>query len=313
MAKREELEYNFTFPGAAKPAASSNSVRSVDDFVFVYEEQKRPLVVLLGWAGCQDKYLAKYSAIYEERSCITLRCTAPMEYVFWRQDRLPRVSRRLIQLIREKCSDEHPVIFHVFSNGGATFYHHISRAMQQAGSPLKVKGVIFDSSPGENRVSSLFKALKAIIGGHPLTSIPISFALTLFFSFVWYFEIIIFRALGRKEVIKTDPISLTEEPYSWPQIFLYSDVDSLIRASDVEKFASRRAERGVRTQLVQFTGSPHVKHLNTYRDVYVSTVCSFINDCLRDNGSPNKKPETPLYLTKRIVLPQEAAVSTKQQ
>jgi hypothetical protein len=23
--------------------------------------------MLLGWAGCQDKYLSKYSAIYEER------------------------------------------------------------------------------------------------------------------------------------------------------------------------------------------------------------------------------------------------------
>jgi hypothetical protein len=25
------------------------------------------VVMLLGWAGCQDKYLSKYSAIYEER------------------------------------------------------------------------------------------------------------------------------------------------------------------------------------------------------------------------------------------------------
>lgn len=71
-------------------------------------------------------------------SCITVRCTAPVEYLFWRKDRLPRISQKLVDTIREKCSDEHPVFFHVFSNGGAIFYQHISHAMQQAGSPLKV-------------------------------------------------------------------------------------------------------------------------------------------------------------------------------
>lgn len=25
------------------------------------------MVILLGWAGCQDKYLAKYSAIYSQK------------------------------------------------------------------------------------------------------------------------------------------------------------------------------------------------------------------------------------------------------
>lgn len=41
-----------------------------EEFVFVYEEDKRPVVILLGWAGCQDRYLAKYSAIYEEKRYI---------------------------------------------------------------------------------------------------------------------------------------------------------------------------------------------------------------------------------------------------
>lgn len=29
-----------------------------------------PIVLLLGWAGCQDKYLMKYSKIYEDRGCV---------------------------------------------------------------------------------------------------------------------------------------------------------------------------------------------------------------------------------------------------
>lgn len=27
----------------------------------------QPVVILLGWAGCQDRYLAKYSAIYSQK------------------------------------------------------------------------------------------------------------------------------------------------------------------------------------------------------------------------------------------------------
>ena len=36
----------------------------------VYERRPgagTPLVMLFGWAGCRDRYLTKYSAIYEER------------------------------------------------------------------------------------------------------------------------------------------------------------------------------------------------------------------------------------------------------
>lgn len=88
---------------------------------------------------------------------------------------------------------------------------------------------------------------------------------------------------------------------------------------DVEKFASRRAERGVRVQLVLFTNSPHVKHYATYRDAYVNTVCSFIHECLMspnseclelsqnhsiENNSQNYVSMPSL--TKRVVLPHEA-------
>ena len=86
----------------------------------------------------------------------------------------------------------------------------------------------------------------------------------------------------------------------------------------MEKFASRRAERGVKVQMVLFTNSPHVKHYATYRDVYVNTVCNFINDTLRKKQIKVEEndpvcdeediilQETLPGLTKRVVLPHEA-------
>lgn len=91
---------------------------------------------------------------------------------------------------------------------------------------------------------------------------------------------------------------------------------------DVEKFATRRAERGVKVEMVLFTDSPHVKHFTTYRDVYVNTVCNFVNESLRikqktiegnNDGQCIDDDDVNLIdtqgLTKRVVLPHEA---TKQ-
>ncbi|XP_024939634.1 transmembrane protein 53 isoform X2 [Cephus cinctus] len=258
--------------------------------------------------------------LFIANSCITLRYTAPVECLFWHRDRMKRIGRRLVEVISEKNLDKHPIFFHVFSNGGAYLYQHVSLAMQQTNSKLKVKGVIFDSAPGERRLTSLFKAISAILGGHPLTNLPMSFFITVFLSMLWLFEVIA-HPWRKGCPVQTNPISLAEEAYSWPQLFLYSNSDTLIPAADVEKFASRRAERGVCVQLVLFTNSPHVKHYATYRDVYVNTVCTFIHECLtmqspstslgelkqRDiEHNEDETYESLPRLTKRVVLPHEA-------
>lgn len=71
MSNLEDLDYYIMFPSfppsPKDPTLTTGSQDQREEFVFVYKEDKRPVIVLLGWAGCQDKYLAKYSAIYEEK------------------------------------------------------------------------------------------------------------------------------------------------------------------------------------------------------------------------------------------------------
>lgn len=68
LVKEDSLEYFIKFPTPAfRP-----SVREIDtsmdyDYISVTSETNIPIVLLLGWAGCQDRYLMKYSKIYEER------------------------------------------------------------------------------------------------------------------------------------------------------------------------------------------------------------------------------------------------------
>lgn len=55
--------------------------------------------------------------------------------------------------------------------------------------------MIFDSAPGERRLTALFKAISAIIGGHPITNIPMSFFITIFLSILWFLEVFIIITL----------------------------------------------------------------------------------------------------------------------
>ncbi|CAK9805334.1 Transmembrane protein 53 [Anthophora plagiata] len=308
MRDEEDLDCNIVCPSFPSSPTLNNDDKGyykLNQLKELYKKHEQPVIVLLGWAGCQDKYLAKYSAIYEEKCCITLRYTAPVKCLFWQRDKLPNIGKRLIKVIKNKNLDQHPIFFHVFSNGGAFLYQHVSLAMQKDYTPLKVKGVIFDSAPGERRLTALFKAISAIIGGHPLMNIPMSLLITIFLSILWLLEVIA-HALGREYPVQTNPFALVEESYSWPQLFLYSNADTLIPASDVEKFASRRAERGVWVQLVLFTNSPHVKHYATYRDVYANTVFDFIIDCFSNTENEKTKQTAVPRLSTRVVLPHEA-------
>lgn len=69
LQRQDSLEYFIKFPppmNAVNKTYPQNDC-SECDFNFATEESNTPIVLLLGWAGCQDRYLMKYSKIYEDR------------------------------------------------------------------------------------------------------------------------------------------------------------------------------------------------------------------------------------------------------
>ena len=44
-----------------------------------------------------------------------------------------------MNLITDMSLEEHPIFFHVFSNGGVFLYQHVSAAIQMREKPLKVQ------------------------------------------------------------------------------------------------------------------------------------------------------------------------------
>ena len=63
-----ELDYYITFPSPQTTEFSTDVDNSQDSDNFT--DFKEPVVFLLGWAGCEDKYLAKYSQIYDQKRLV---------------------------------------------------------------------------------------------------------------------------------------------------------------------------------------------------------------------------------------------------
>ncbi|KAI9336334.1 hypothetical protein BDR26DRAFT_1008889 [Obelidium mucronatum] len=61
-----------------------------------------------------------------------------------------------------------------------------------------------------------------------------------------------------------------------PRLFLYSDSDDLVQASEVKEYIQQAKEEGVVVEERFFVGSPHVKHAVVFKEEYWNTVDQFL-------------------------------------
>ena len=73
--------------------------------------------------------MSKYSKIYEDLGCITIRYTAPSEYIFFDVEKIRPLAAKLLDLIAEMSLENNPIFFHVFSNNGSTVYQYMADAI----------------------------------------------------------------------------------------------------------------------------------------------------------------------------------------
>lgn len=74
LTRDDSLEYFIKFPAPSMstqmypyPNQSPSNGYADYNYDIIYDNVNTPIVLLLGWAGCQDRYLMKYSKIYEDR------------------------------------------------------------------------------------------------------------------------------------------------------------------------------------------------------------------------------------------------------
>ena len=59
----DDLEYDITFPSPVLADIGESDGTAFND-------RKEPVIFLLGWLGCREKYLAKYGQIYDKRGLV---------------------------------------------------------------------------------------------------------------------------------------------------------------------------------------------------------------------------------------------------
>jgi len=235
----------------------------------VEKGEQNPRIILIGWLGSQMKYLKKYSKLWNEMNCTTINVIDTRNFFrqFFVPGRRAEVSALILkQLAKEKSSQ--PVIFHVFSNGGANIYSKLIKEIYQYNSvfnyqPIHVAGVIFDSCPGRPRP---FTGMKAALLSTP-------FVLRFLVYFIWLFvsiPMILLKKFGRswyEEIYESDT--------RFPQQFIYSTGDELINYEDIDDLVVRRKK--MNKVFVQKFGSqsPHVAHLRHDEEKYTETINRF--------------------------------------
>ncbi|XP_019386859.1 PREDICTED: transmembrane protein 53 isoform X1 [Crocodylus porosus] len=245
-------------------------------------ERPRPVVVLLGWGGCKDQHLAKYSTVYRQRGCTVIRYTAPWRMVFFSEScsirSLRTPAQQLLQLLFDHRLEKNPLLFHVFSNGGVMLYRYIVELLHthRRFKYLRVVGTVFDSSPGRRNVLGSLRALAAILSS---TNVLLRSSLLLVFAAMVVILRIMLYPLTRF-LHENHYDALLKGPSRWPELYLYSKADKIIKASDIELMAEARRQHGVPVKAVDFLDSAHVSHLRAHPSCYTSLCGSFLSDCI---------------------------------
>ncbi|KAL3270878.1 hypothetical protein HHI36_021393 [Cryptolaemus montrouzieri] len=259
---------------------SNKHDKDTDDHIIVNSEETSPIVILFGWAGCKDQNLRHYSYIYEKQGLTTIRYICPFNTLFFDINNMIRIGKEMVRPLEKETFLGSPIVFHIFSNGGAFQYEVFLKALEKHPLIKQIKGVIFDSTPGRRTMVSTFLAIKADVNPGYL-QLPTSALLTLYCIMKGSLETINAKLL-KKEYVQYKPFeNLMDEEYKWPQHFIYSKADKLIPYQDVEEFIRYRESLGVDVSLTRYENSAHVQHYRNNKLSYVKSVVKFINKILK--------------------------------
>nr|XP_002127410.1 transmembrane protein 53 isoform X1 [Ciona intestinalis] len=260
QSENDDIEYNIAFPNASS-------------------DETEAVVFLLGWAGAEDRHLAKYSNIYEKQGCITIRYVHPVSKVFGHDpsdsSEHKETARKLLALLDDYDLVENPVFVHAFSNGGYFVYRFLADEFQK--NEVNVVGAIFDSCPSK---LEYLVATRGLLYSGVLPNMFVSILCIFVFTFL-YMWVKLKILLG----LTDGPLmyeAMQDSPFhSWPHLFLYSSADVIVPLRHIEDMALAREKAGA-TLVVKhnFETSPHVLHLKQYPELYTEKCLSFVEECL---------------------------------
>ncbi|XP_076829042.1 transmembrane protein 53 isoform X1 [Brachyhypopomus gauderio] len=253
---------------------------------------KEPVVILLGWAGCRDKHLSKYSAIYNQQGCVTVRYTAPLRTVFISESfgykELRSTAHKLLEILYDYEVENNPIVFHVFSNGGFMLYRYMVELLQSQKQfdSLCVVGAVVDSAPGNQNVRGALRALRTTLGPN-VHAVLRCFLLVLFAVMVVLLRVVLYPLT--KHFHQNHYDAMMNRPAPWPHMFLYSRADRVIRHADVEQMVRTLQDKGLSVDSFDFITPAHVSLFRDCPEDYSSRCLTFLGRCMSNSQETLKK------------------------
>ncbi|KAK9826765.1 hypothetical protein WJX81_007288 [Elliptochloris bilobata] len=239
------------------------------------------------WFGCTEKNLEKYAAWWREqgwqpllfrleRNVDALSERAGMRFA---QASLKRLAAMQAAVVQRGGSTR--VLFHAFSMAGWTLYGALLRDMAAARcSPCiaDVCGVVLDSTP-QIAISTRTMAAAActVMGGpktQPMESTASFRVLQAFFK-VWC------RRGGHRWRALEALIGSVLANEAFPQLYIYSVADLVIRRSSIEAHIQDERQRGRTVRSLRLADSPHCGHFVTHRAEYCAAIAEFVQEDLQ--------------------------------
>lgn len=242
------------------------------------------LVLLLGWAGCTDRYLAKYAKFYENE-CSVVCFTADIQKV--RSFSSYRIFAVDIYKNILKTTAASSIYCHMFSmNGCSTFcalWDFLDTVTDCKNLKAKFKGVVFDSCPANVTPWQAAKAISFALLPPPTYSRTwretYCFILISYFTLRHYMVWLqsqwdkgayernspYFRMLAMKDLPKN-------------QLYIYSSMDSICSAKSIEEFMAYEEEQNARIAKLFFDDTLHCQHYRLHPDEYEKTCVEFIRE-----------------------------------
>ena len=218
---------------------------------------KPTLVILIGFLGCTESIMAKYSRVYREAGTESVVEILPsiasmlLAHQGWRGGG-SRSVRQVCDLIEHRASDAE-IIVHLFSNNGFVFFG--SCLLAQPGLSKLVSAVILDSAPcyitsdvaATGLISATQRVEAAAAGKRRLRKV--------IKAGVWP----LVRVLDRRQAAVWR--AWQQHCPAAPHLFLYSAADGVVPPAEIETFAETHCARlrmlGVASHLSRWDTAPH--------------------------------------------------------
>jgi len=263
-----------------------------------------PLIVILGWAGAQDKSLVKYADLLSIQGYPTVRSVLPLPRLFSPHPAPRRWwAENLLSFIITQPSLYHrPLIFYAFSNGGAFVLEQISHLVANTNN-TKLKqqtlAFIYDSAPAYMHPGTAKTVLKS--------SMPPGLSLSLALSMQTLSEFLS-PIVGRTSINgknRSDAFWDTMIDLHWggkPQLYLYSADDPLCDGAMLDQLVEKKKMEGQRVLVKRWEQSGHCAHLRHHPVEYSNALGEFLNSIVVGKYTINESDaeQSPLLLYSRL-------------